>query len=113
MDQSKFRQRVEDKKEDLISLTQDLIKIPTVNPPGEFYSDCVEYLNKRFKSEDFDTQVIRARGTPGIREKFLSTTPLGRFSIAENTGRAAVYLCNDQSSLVTGTALEIDEGRTL
>ena len=70
MDQSKFRQRVEDKKEDLISLTQDLIKIPTVNPPGEFYSDCVEYLNKRFKSKGFNTQIIRATGTPGDTDKY-------------------------------------------
>ena len=70
MDQSKFRQRVEDKKEDLISLTQDLIKLPTVNPPGEFYSDCVEYLNKRFKSKGFNTQIIRATGTPGDTDKY-------------------------------------------
>ena len=70
MDQFKFRQRVEDKKEDLISLTQDLIKIPTVNPPGEFYSDCVEYLNKRFKSKGFNTQIIRATGTPGDTDKY-------------------------------------------
>ena len=70
MDQSKFRQRVEDKRGDLISLTQDLIKIPTVNPPGEFYSDCVEYLNKRFKSKGFDTQIIRATGTPGDTNKY-------------------------------------------
>ena len=70
MDQSKFRQRVKDKKEDLISLTQDLIKIPTVNPPGEFYSDCVEYLNKRFKSKGFNTQIIRATGTPGDTDKY-------------------------------------------
>ena len=70
MDQSKFRQRVEDKRGDLISLTQDLIKIPTVNPPGEFYSDCVEYLNKRFKSKGFDTQIIRATGTPGDTDKY-------------------------------------------
>ena len=70
MDQSKFRQRVEDKRGDLISLTQDLIKIPTVNPPGEFYSDCVEYLNKRFKSKGFNTQIIRATGTPGDTDRY-------------------------------------------
>ena len=69
MDQSKFRQRVEDKREELISLTQDLVKIPTVNPPGEFYSDCVEYLNKRFKSNGFNTQIIRATGTPGDTDR--------------------------------------------
>ena len=70
MDQSKFRQRVEDKRDELISLTQDLVKIPTVNPPGEFYSDCVEYLNKRFKSKGFNTQIIRATGTPGDTDKY-------------------------------------------
>ena len=70
MDQSKFRRRVEDKREELISLTQDLVKIPTVNPPGEFYSDCVEYLNKRFKSKGFNTQIIRATGTPGDTDKY-------------------------------------------
>ncbi len=70
MDQSKFRQRVEDKREELISLTQDLVKIPTVNPPGEFYSDCVEYLNKRFKSKGFNTQIIRATDTPGDTDRY-------------------------------------------
>ena len=70
MDQSKFRRRVEDKREELISLTQDLVKIPTVNPPGEFYSDCVEYLNKRFKSKGFNTQIIRATGTPGDTDRY-------------------------------------------
>ena len=51
--------------------------------------------------------------TPEMREKFLSTIPLGRFSTPEDIGRAAVYLCSDESSLVTGAALEIDGGRTI
>ena len=42
--------------------------MPTVNPPGEFYSDCVEYLNKRFKSKGFNTQIIRA--TPGNADRY-------------------------------------------
>ena len=51
--------------------------------------------------------------TPEMRDKFLSTIPLGRFSTPEDIGRAAVYLCSNESSLVTGTALEIDGGRTI
>ena len=51
--------------------------------------------------------------TPQTREKFLSTIPLKRFSTPEDLGLAAVYLCSDESSLVTGTALEIDGGRTI
>lgn len=61
---------IKDKEDELISLTQDLIRIPTVNPPGEFYSDCVEYLNKRFKLKGFETQIIRAKGTPGDTDRY-------------------------------------------
>ena len=61
---------IKDKEDELISLTQDLIRIPTVNPPGEFYSDCVEYLNKRFKLKGFETQIIRAKGTPGDTDQY-------------------------------------------
>ena len=61
---------IKDKEDELISLTQDLIRIPTVNPPGEFYSDCVEYLNKRFKIKGFETQIIRAKGTPGDTDQY-------------------------------------------
>ena len=62
--------KIKDKEDELISLTQDLIRIPTVNPPGEFYSDCVEYLNKRFKLKGFETQIIRAKGTPGDTDQY-------------------------------------------
>ena len=51
--------------------------------------------------------------TPEMKEKFLSTIPLDRFSTPENLRGAAIYLCSDESSLVTGTALEIDGGRTI
>lgn len=49
--------------------------------------------------------------TPEIRDKFLSTIPLGRFSTPEDMGNAACYLCSDEASMVTGVALEVDGGR--
>ncbi|MEM7081055.1 MAG: glucose 1-dehydrogenase [Pseudomonadota bacterium] len=49
--------------------------------------------------------------TPQMREKFLSTIPLRRFSTPEDIGAAAVYLCSDAASMVTGVALEVDGGR--
>lgn len=51
--------------------------------------------------------------TPEMREKFLSTIPLGRFSQPEDMGYAAVYLCSDEASMVTGVALEVDGGRCI
>ena len=44
--------------------------------------------------------------TPEIRAKFLSTIPLGRFSTPEDMANAACFLCSDEASMITGTALE-------
>ncbi|MFO6464397.1 glucose 1-dehydrogenase [Jannaschia sp. KMU-145] len=51
--------------------------------------------------------------TPKMRAKFLSTIPLGRFSTPEDMGHAALYLCSDEASMVTGVAMEVDGGRCI
>ena len=51
--------------------------------------------------------------TPEMRTKFLSTIPLGRFSQPEDMGHAAVFLCSDEASMITGVALEVDGGRCI
>ncbi|WP_299918612.1 acetylornithine deacetylase/succinyl-diaminopimelate desuccinylase family protein [uncultured Roseobacter sp.] len=61
---------IDAKRDDLIALTRDLIRIPTLNPPGENYRDICDYLDKRLRSHGFETQQIRAKGTPGDSEKY-------------------------------------------
>lgn len=51
--------------------------------------------------------------TPEMRAKFLASIPIGRFSTPEDMGAAAVYLCSDAASMVTGVALEVDGGRCI
>ena len=58
------------KRDDLIALTQDLIRIPTLNPPGQDYRLICEYLDTRLRKHGFETQLIRAFGTPGDSEKY-------------------------------------------
>ena len=50
--------------------TQDLVRIPTLNPPGEYYSDICAYLDKRLQGKGFLTELIRATGTPGDSDKY-------------------------------------------
>ena len=51
--------------------------------------------------------------TPEMRAKFLATIPMGRFSTPEDIGNAAVFLCSDEASMITGVALEVDGGRCI
>jgi len=69
-DQHILTQAVENRRDDLISLTQDLIRIPTLNPPGENYRAICEYLDDRLRNSGFETELVRAHGTPGDSEKY-------------------------------------------
>ena len=51
--------------------------------------------------------------TPETRARFLATIPLGRFSNPQDIGNAAVFLCSDEASMITGVALEVDGGRCI
>ena len=51
--------------DDLVALTQDLIRIPTVNPPGENYRPCAELIGARLAKRGFAVEYVRAEGAPG------------------------------------------------
>lgn len=61
---------LQDRRDDLITLTQELIRIPTLNPPGDNYLEICEYLERRLKASGFETQMIRAYGTPGDTDAY-------------------------------------------
>ena len=51
--------------------------------------------------------------TPEMRQKFLSTIPLGRFAVPDDIANASCYLCSDEASLVTGVCMQVDGGRCI
>ncbi len=53
---------IDARRDELIALTQDLIRIPTVNPPGEGYLEICEYLARRLKKHGYTVELIRAEG---------------------------------------------------
>ena len=71
-------QRIEDKRGELVALTQDLVRIPTVNPPGDAYTDCAEFLGMRLKARNFEIAYHRAEGAPGDSDQYPRTNVIGR-----------------------------------
>ena len=63
--QARLSDAIEARRDDLIRLTQDLVRIPTMNPPGVKYWDICDFLDKRLSGAGFRTELIRATGTPG------------------------------------------------
>ncbi|MFX1300706.1 MAG: M20 family metallopeptidase, partial [Promethearchaeota archaeon] len=56
--QKKIFKAVEEKRERLVSLLEDLIRIPTVVPPGNNYKDMVQYLKPIFRSLGYTTEHV-------------------------------------------------------
>ena len=55
---------------DLVALTRDLIRLPTVNPPGALYRDICDYLERRLTKHGFSTEILRAEGARGDSDKY-------------------------------------------
>ncbi|MFN6952527.1 MAG: acetylornithine deacetylase/succinyl-diaminopimelate desuccinylase family protein [Albidovulum sp.] len=53
------------RRNDLVALARDLIRIPTLNPPGLNYLEICEYLGERLGRAGFAVELVRAEGAPG------------------------------------------------
>ena len=80
-----------------VELAPDKIRVNAINPvAGE-----TPLLQQFLPGED----------TPELRQKFISTIPLGRFSQPLDIARAALFLVSDEAEFITGVCLEVDGGR--
>lgn len=66
----RFRTEIAARRDDLIALTQDLIRIPTLNPPGAHYGDICDYLARRLEASGFAITLVRAEGAPGDSDRY-------------------------------------------
>lgn len=51
--------------------------------------------------------------TQEIRDKFVSSIPIGRMNTPKDLANAALWLASDEASFITGVALEVDGGRCI
>lgn len=49
---------------------------------------------------------------PAVEEQFSNLEPIGRIGMPEEVAGAAVWLCSDEASFITGVALPVDGGWT-
>jgi succinyl-diaminopimelate desuccinylase len=50
--------------DEMVALTQALVRIPTINPPGEEYDACAHFLGDVMRRDGFDVEFIAADGRP-------------------------------------------------
>lgn len=50
--------------DEVVAFTSDLIRVPTVNPPGEAYEDCARVIGDRLAACGFEVEYHTAEGRP-------------------------------------------------
>jgi succinyl-diaminopimelate desuccinylase len=70
---------IDERVDDLTALTSDLIRFPTVNPPGDGYRACAEFIGARMKKCGFGVEFVRAEGTPGDTDRYPRINVVARF----------------------------------
>jgi len=61
---------IERRRDDLVALTQELVRIPTLNPPGDNYREICDHLDRRLRARGFVIEHVRAEGAPGDSDRY-------------------------------------------
>jgi succinyl-diaminopimelate desuccinylase len=50
--------------DEAVAFTSDMIRVPTINPPGDAYEDCARLIGDRLSACGFDVEYFEAEGRP-------------------------------------------------
>jgi succinyl-diaminopimelate desuccinylase len=64
--------------DEIVDFTRELIRLPTVNPPGEGYRACAEVIGRRLKACGFETKLLPAEGRPEHTTRHPRVNVVGR-----------------------------------
>lgn len=56
---------IDGRRDEILELARQLIAFPTINPPGEAYQPCAEFIGRRLAARGFEVHYVHALQTPG------------------------------------------------
>ncbi|HJZ67193.1 MAG TPA: succinyl-diaminopimelate desuccinylase, partial [Blastocatellia bacterium] len=62
--EKKVTARVDELADEMIDWLRDLVRIPTVNPPGGNYRDAAQFIGDKLKRFGYEINFIEATGRP-------------------------------------------------
>ena len=69
---------VEAARDEIVAFTAEMIRIPTVNPPGERYRDCAELIGRRLQTTGLAVEYVEAEGRPEHTAEYPRVNVVGR-----------------------------------
>jgi succinyl-diaminopimelate desuccinylase len=70
-------ERVESMADEMVAFAQQLVAIPTVNPPGENYRACAELIGSRLAEFDYEVAYVAAEGLAEHTDRYPRINVIG------------------------------------
>ncbi|MYE34947.1 MAG: M20/M25/M40 family metallo-hydrolase, partial [Gemmatimonadales bacterium] len=69
---------VEAARDEIVAFTAEMIRIPTVNPPGECYGECADLIGRRLETIGLAVEYVAAEGRPEHTAEYPRVNVVGR-----------------------------------
>ena len=69
--------RIDDARDEIVDFAAELVRIPTVNPPGELYRECARAIGNKLEPCGFDVQYLTAEDHPEHSAEYPRMNVLG------------------------------------
>jgi succinyl-diaminopimelate desuccinylase len=76
--EQRVRERVETMTGEMVEFLRGLVRVPTINPPGDNYAACAEFIARQLREFGYATELIAARGRPEHTERYPRINVVGR-----------------------------------
>jgi succinyl-diaminopimelate desuccinylase len=70
--------RVDELAGEMVEFLRRLVRVPTVNPPGENYADCAALIGEKLREFKYQVSYVRAEGLPECASQFPRVNVIGR-----------------------------------
>jgi succinyl-diaminopimelate desuccinylase len=97
---------VDSMADEVVAFTSELIRIPTVNPPGELYDDCARLIGARLSQGGFEVEYLSATDYPEHTRTHPRVNVVGRRAGARP--RPAIHLNGHLDVVPAGEGWTVD-----
>jgi succinyl-diaminopimelate desuccinylase len=88
---------VDELSAEVVAFTQELIRVPTVNPPGEAYEECARLIGERLRQGGFEVEYLAAEGHPDHSAEYPRINVVGS---RQTDGQGPVIHLNGHTDVV-------------
>ncbi len=100
--------RVDSFHDEMLKFLQGLISIPTINPPGENYLECAEYIGSKLREFSYDVRYVPAEGRPEHTSTHPRSNVVGRLGGTSSPNRPLLHFNGHFDVVPVGEGWTVD-----